>query len=83
MIWRRLCGRLICDGRYSVVPWNAPIPLIVIAVAIPLICGNTVLVRPSEYCPYTSSLVVEALHGVRELSSSSWNKSVLISNVDD
>ncbi|KAI0292402.1 aldehyde dehydrogenase [Russula brevipes] len=47
---------------YSVVPWNGPIPLIVTAVAIPLICGNTVLVRPSEYCPYTSSLVVDALH---------------------
>ncbi|KAH9060183.1 aldehyde dehydrogenase [Lactarius vividus] len=48
--------------RYSVVPWNAPLPLLVISVALPLICGNTVVVRPSEVCPHTSSFVVDALH---------------------
>ncbi|KAH9979552.1 aldehyde dehydrogenase domain-containing protein, partial [Lactifluus volemus] len=32
---------------YSVVPWNAPIPLVLTSVAIPLICGNTVVVHPS------------------------------------
>ncbi|KAF8477955.1 aldehyde dehydrogenase [Russula ochroleuca] len=47
---------------YSVVPWNAPVPLMVSSVAIPLVCGNTVVVRPSEFCPYSSSLVVDALH---------------------
>jgi len=51
---------------YSIVPWNAPIPLLLNSVAIPLICGNTVVVRPSEYCPHSSSLVVDALHDVRE-----------------
>jgi len=30
-------------------------------VAMPIICGNTVVVRPSEFCPYTSYLVVDAL----------------------
>jgi len=47
---------------YSVVPWNAPVVLMLSTVAIPVICGNTVVVRPSEYCPYTSYLVVDALH---------------------
>ncbi|KAH9972009.1 aldehyde dehydrogenase [Lactifluus volemus] len=47
---------------YSVVPWNAPVPLVLTSVAVPLVCGNTVVVRPSEFCPYTSSLVVDALH---------------------
>jgi len=47
---------------YSVVPWNAPLPLMIVSVALPLICGNTVVVRPSEICPHTSSLVADALH---------------------
>ncbi|KAI0298081.1 aldehyde dehydrogenase [Multifurca ochricompacta] len=47
---------------YSVVPWNAPIPLLITSVVVPLVCGNTVVVRPSEFCPYTTSLVVDALH---------------------
>ncbi|KAI9450247.1 aldehyde dehydrogenase [Russula earlei] len=34
---------------YSVVPWNAPIPLVLTAVAVPLVCGNT-------------ALIVDALH---------------------
>ncbi len=54
--------------RYSVVPWNGPIPLMIVSVALPLICGNTVVVRPSEVCPYTSSLIVDALHDVRKLT---------------
>ncbi|KAH8982274.1 aldehyde dehydrogenase [Lactarius akahatsu] len=47
---------------YSVVPWNAPLPLMIISVALPLICGNTVVVRPSEVCPHSSSFIVDALH---------------------
>jgi acyl-CoA reductase-like NAD-dependent aldehyde dehydrogenase len=54
------------DCRYSAVPWNAPVPLMMYAVATPIVCGNTVVIRPSEFCPYTSYLVVEALHDVRE-----------------
>ena len=56
------------NRRYSVVPRNTPILLMIVSVAIPLICSNTVVVRPSEYCPYSSSLVVEALHDVRTLT---------------
>ncbi|KAI9454067.1 aldehyde dehydrogenase [Lactarius psammicola] len=47
---------------YSVVPWNAPVPLLIVSAALPLICGNTVVVRPSEISPYASSLVIDALH---------------------
>ena len=56
------------NRRYSVVPWNAPLQLMVMSVALPLICGNTVVVRPSEICPHASSLVIDALHDVRKLT---------------
>ena len=55
------------NGRYSVVPWNALLPLMIISVTLPLICGNTVVVRPSENCPHTSSLVADALHDVGKI----------------
>ena len=58
------CGGAYLGYRYSVVPWNAPLVLMLANVTIPLICGNTVVVRPSEYCPYTSYLVVDALQHV-------------------
>jgi acyl-CoA reductase-like NAD-dependent aldehyde dehydrogenase len=38
------------------------------SVVLPLICGNTVVVRPSEVCPYASSLVADALQDVRKLT---------------
>ncbi|KAI0315597.1 aldehyde dehydrogenase [Amylostereum chailletii] len=45
---------------YSMVPWNAPSPLTIRATVLPAICGNTVLLRPSEFDPRTQSLLVEA-----------------------
>jgi benzaldehyde dehydrogenase (NAD) len=42
-------------------PWNAPIILGVRAVALPLACGNTVVLKGSELCPATHGLIVEAL----------------------
>ncbi|MGA8010314.1 MAG: aldehyde dehydrogenase [Thiomonas sp.] len=42
-------------------PWNAPIILGVRAVATPLACGNTVVLKGSELCPATHGLIVEAL----------------------
>ena len=51
------------NGRYSVVPWNALLPLMIISVTLPLICGNTVVARPSDICPHTF-LVADALHDV-------------------
>ena len=48
--------------RYSVVPWNGPIPLAIRGAAIPMICGSTVVLRPSEYSPRTQALVADAFH---------------------
>jgi benzaldehyde dehydrogenase (NAD) len=42
-------------------PWNAPIILAVRAVAVPLACGNTVVLKGSELCPATHGLIIEAL----------------------
>jgi benzaldehyde dehydrogenase (NAD) len=42
-------------------PWNAPVILGVRAVATPLACGNTVILKGSELCPATHSLIAEAL----------------------
>ena len=42
-------------------PWNAPIILGVRALAVPLACGNTVVLKGSELCPATHGLIVDAL----------------------
>ncbi len=42
-------------------PWNAPVILAVRAVAMPLACGNTVVLKASELCPATHRLVGEVL----------------------
>lgn len=42
-------------------PWNAPVILAVRAVAAPLACGNTVVLKGSEQCPRTHALIIEAL----------------------
>jgi acyl-CoA reductase-like NAD-dependent aldehyde dehydrogenase len=44
----------------GVAPWNAPIILGVRAIATPLACGNTVILKASEQCPQTHALIVEA-----------------------
>jgi acyl-CoA reductase-like NAD-dependent aldehyde dehydrogenase len=38
-------------------PWNAPIILGVRAIAMPLACGNTVILKASEVCPATHRLI--------------------------
>jgi len=45
----------------GIAPWNAPIILAVRAVAMPLACGNTVVLKASELCPATHRLVGEVL----------------------
>ena len=45
----------------GIAPWNAPIILGVRAIAVPLACGNTVVLKASEQCPRTHALIVEAL----------------------
>ena len=44
----------------GIAPWNAPIILGVRAIAMPLACGNTVILKASEQCPRTHGLIVEA-----------------------
>lgn len=44
----------------GIAPWNAPIILGVRAIATPLACGNTVVLKASELCPRTHGLIVEA-----------------------
>jgi acyl-CoA reductase-like NAD-dependent aldehyde dehydrogenase len=44
----------------GIAPWNAPIILGVRAIAMPLACGNTVVLKASEQCPQTHALIVEA-----------------------
>ncbi len=41
-------------------PWNAPVILGVRAIATPLACGNTVVLKASEICPRTHRLIGEA-----------------------
>ena len=44
----------------GIAPWNAPIILGVRAIAVPLACGNSVILKASEICPRTHSLIIEA-----------------------
>jgi benzaldehyde dehydrogenase (NAD) len=44
----------------GIAPWNAPIILGVRAIAVPLACGNSVILKASETCPRTHALIVEA-----------------------
>jgi benzaldehyde dehydrogenase (NAD) len=47
----------------GIAPWNAPIILGVRAIAVPLACGNAVILKASELCPRTHSLIIEAFAG--------------------
>ncbi|MGA8272688.1 MAG: aldehyde dehydrogenase [Candidatus Sulfotelmatobacter sp.] len=41
----------------GIAPWNAPVILGVRAIAMPLACGNTVILKASEICPATHRLI--------------------------
>ena len=41
----------------GIAPWNAPVILGVRAVAMPLACGNTVVLKASEICPATHRMI--------------------------
>ncbi len=45
----------------GIAPWNAPVILAVRAIAVPLACGNTVVLKASELCPATHGLIALAL----------------------
>ncbi|MDF1681227.1 aldehyde dehydrogenase [Ponticaulis sp.] len=44
----------------GIAPWNAPIILGVRAIAVPLACGNSVILKASEVSPRTHELIIEA-----------------------
>ncbi len=44
----------------GIAPWNAPVILGVRAIATPLACGNTVVLKASEICPRTHAIIGEA-----------------------
>ncbi len=46
----------------GIAPWNAPVILGVRAIAAPLACGNTVILRSSETCPATHRMIVEVMN---------------------
>ncbi len=44
----------------GIAPWTGPIVLGVRAIAMPLACGNSVILKASEICPRTHELIIEA-----------------------
>ncbi|KAL7004926.1 hypothetical protein EMMF5_005539 [Cystobasidiomycetes sp. EMM_F5] len=46
---------------FSMAPWNSPPNLALRGIAIPLICGNTVILKASEYSPASQRLIVDLL----------------------
>jgi acyl-CoA reductase-like NAD-dependent aldehyde dehydrogenase len=52
MAVRQPCGVVL-----GIAPWNAPVILGTRAVAMPLACGNTVVLKASEVCPALHSLI--------------------------
>ncbi|MBU2357806.1 MAG: aldehyde dehydrogenase [Alphaproteobacteria bacterium] len=46
----------VCLG---IAPWNAPVILGTRAIAMPLACGNTVILKGSEACPKTHRMIVD------------------------
>lgn len=57
-----LAIRQPCGVVLSMAPWNAPVVLSVRSLAMPLACGNTVVLKASELSPLTHELVVSTLH---------------------
>lgn len=50
-----------CGVVLGIAPWNAPVTLAVRAIAAPLACGNTVLLKASELCPQVHAMIIEVL----------------------
>lgn len=45
----------------AIAPWNAPVILGARALAMPLACGNTVVLKSAEMCPMTQWLIADTL----------------------
>jgi acyl-CoA reductase-like NAD-dependent aldehyde dehydrogenase len=54
--------RQACGVVLGIAPWNAPVILGVRAVAMPLACGNTVVLKASENCPALHRLIGSVLN---------------------
>ncbi|MCG6858496.1 MAG: aldehyde dehydrogenase [Salaquimonas sp.] len=50
-----------CGVVLGIAPWNAPVVLATRALAVPLACGNTVVLKASELCPRTHGLLGDVL----------------------
>ncbi|ALK33900.1 aldehyde dehydrogenase [Burkholderia plantarii] len=57
MAVRQPCGVVL-----GMAPWNAPVILATRALAMPLACGNTVVLKASEGCPGVHRLIGQVLH---------------------
>lgn len=63
-------GTVIVERRpmgvvFAISPFNSPVGLAARAVALPIACGNTVVLKSSEISPLCPTILVEALHEVR------------------
>ena len=56
MSTRQPCGVVL-----SMAPWNAPVILAIRSIAMPLACGNTVVLKGSELSPRTHGLIGEVM----------------------
>lgn len=45
----------------GIAPWNAPIQLGLRALAMPLACGNTVVLKAAELCPQTHAMICQLM----------------------
>ncbi|KAK0482435.1 Aldehyde/histidinol dehydrogenase [Armillaria novae-zelandiae] len=54
LVQRRAMGVI-----FSIAPWNAPIVLSLRAIAVPILCGNTVVLKSSELSPRSQFIVAE------------------------
>ncbi|THH30801.1 hypothetical protein EUX98_g3381 [Antrodiella citrinella] len=57
-------GQVIVERRpkgviFAISPWNVPVLLSVRAVAVPILCGNTAILKCSEISPRSQSIVAE------------------------
>lgn len=57
MALRQPCGVVL-----GIAPWNAPVILGTRAIAMPLACGNTVVLKSSELSPAVHQLIGQVLH---------------------
>lgn len=54
----------------SIATWNAAVSLCFRCMLIPLICGNTIVMKSNEYCPRSHEAVVELMHEVSSRKNS-------------